>query len=93
MKVARTLGPFIDGLGISHFVDLIPVPVKVPIIGASGALGLLVLDGLPLPPPGPLPLPQPPPQRIAIGAGTVGRSRRRPPRRRHRVCRLGLQRG
>src|SRR5262245_21998243 len=30
MKVERSLGPFIDRLGIEHFVDLLPTPKKFP---------------------------------------------------------------
>jgi hypothetical protein len=65
MQISRTLGPFIDDLGIEHLVDLIPIPRKIPIEGASGALGLLVLDA----PPHPAPLPLPAPQKVPIGAG------------------------
>ena len=68
MKVARTLGPFIDHLDVAHFVDLVPVPTKIPIVGSAGVLGLLVLDRLPL---APVPLPHPPPQRVTIGPGSL----------------------
>lgn len=62
MKVERTLGPFIDSLGIEHFVDLLPIRPKFPIEGASGTLALLVLDRAPSPThPGP----------IRIGAGAL----------------------
>jgi hypothetical protein len=63
MKIERTLGPFVDRLGIEHFVDLLPIRPKFPIEGTGGTLALLVLDRTPVPPPGPGP--------IHIGAGTL----------------------
>src|SRR5262249_55582873 len=51
MKVERTLGPFVDQLGIEHFVDLLTIRPKFPIEGTSGTLALLVLDKTPAPPP------------------------------------------
>ena len=44
MRVERTLGPFIDALGIPHFVDLFALPRKIAIEGPGGLLGFLVLD-------------------------------------------------
>lgn len=61
MKIERTLGPFVDVMGIEHFVDLLPIPRKYPIEGPSGALALLILDTTPVPRPGP----------IKLGAGSI----------------------
>src|SRR5262249_14287481 len=47
MKVDRSLGPFIDRLGIEHFVDLLPIPKKFPIEGTAGPLALLILGKVP----------------------------------------------
>src|SRR5262249_40009571 len=63
MKVEKTLGPFVDRLGIEHFVDLIPVPHKFSIESAGGTLGLLVLDKVLVP--------SAPPRPIKLGAGSL----------------------
>src|SRR5215472_4161818 len=49
MKVARTLGPFVNELGIDHFVDLIPLTKKIPIETAGSILALLELETLAIP--------------------------------------------
>jgi hypothetical protein len=49
MKISSTLGPFVDQLGISHFVDLIPLPIKIPIDAASGNLAQLIVTKLQVP--------------------------------------------
>lgn len=64
MKVAKTLGPFIDQLGIEHFVDLIPLPKKIPIESSSGVLALLIIDA-------PTVHPSPPQQNVQLGAGSL----------------------
>jgi hypothetical protein len=44
MKVEKTLGPFVDSLGALHWIDLIPLPVKIPITGAiAGELGYIIV--------------------------------------------------
>ncbi|HET7487728.1 MAG TPA: hypothetical protein VFJ85_07345 [Acidimicrobiales bacterium] len=49
MQPAKTLGPFVDDLGIDHHVDVFPVAKAVPITGLAGPLGYLVLPRLPAP--------------------------------------------
>jgi hypothetical protein len=56
MKVEKTLGPFIDRLGIEHFVDLLGIPKKIAIEGTGGALALLILGKVPQPSPQPAPV-------------------------------------
>ena len=44
MKVGSTLGPFVDSLGVNHWLDLIPLPQQVPIVSAaSGVVGYLLV--------------------------------------------------
>ncbi len=43
MAVSKTLGPFVDGFGVPHWIDLIPLPRKIPISSATrGILGYLI---------------------------------------------------
>ena len=44
-QVSRTLGPFVDGLGVSHWVDLIPLTAKMAVSTAAGqVLGYLIVN-------------------------------------------------
>ena len=45
MKVEKSLGPFADSLGVLHWIDLIPIPTKIPIHSATlGDIGFLIVD-------------------------------------------------
>jgi len=45
MKVSKTLGPFVDSFGVTHWIDLIPLPQKIPISSTTrGILGYLIID-------------------------------------------------
>jgi hypothetical protein len=45
MKVGNTLGPFVDLFGVAHWVDLIPLPHRIPILSPTrGILGFLIID-------------------------------------------------
>lgn len=35
MQVSETLGPFVDSFGVAHWVDLIPLPRKIPIVSST----------------------------------------------------------
>jgi hypothetical protein len=44
MKVEKTLGPFIDAFGALHWIDLIPIPTKIPISSVTrGVIGYLIV--------------------------------------------------
>jgi hypothetical protein len=46
--VSKTLGPFVDSLGVTHWVDLLPQQQKLPIATAAGrVLGYLAVNGVP----------------------------------------------
>ena len=66
MRIAETLGPFVDHVGIEHYVDLIPIPNKLNIEGTAGVLALLVIDALPTPP-----TPGPQKVHVELGAGSL----------------------
>ena len=45
MKVDKTLGPFVDSFGVAHWVDLIPIPRRIPVSSATRrALGFLIIN-------------------------------------------------
>jgi hypothetical protein len=56
MKIDQTLGPFVDTFGVLHWIDLIPLPVKIAIDGTSGVLGYIIVDD---------------PTTATIGAGSI----------------------
>ena len=44
MKIEKTLGPFVDAIGALHWIDLIPLPKKLPITGSTaGELGFVIV--------------------------------------------------
>jgi hypothetical protein len=44
MQVSETLGPFVDFFGVTHWVDLIPLPQKVPIVSSTHeVLGYIII--------------------------------------------------
>lgn len=46
-QVSKTFGPFVDSLGVTHWVDLIPLALKLEVTTATGqVLGYLVVTGL-----------------------------------------------
>jgi hypothetical protein len=46
-QVSKTLGPFADSLGVTHWVDLIPLALKLEVVAATGqVLGYLLVTGV-----------------------------------------------
>ncbi len=44
MKVEKSLGPFVDTLGVPHWIDIIPIPAKIPISVGTNEIGYLIVD-------------------------------------------------